>query len=203
MRKLIFIILILFVFSCASKDIRLIEYDNPQKALLVIDMQIDYVDENGKFPIEKSQIEYLLSIINVIINDYNSTNYHIIYMRNIFRENDWKNIFRNYAVIEGSSGVEIDPRINIVSKNIFDKYTPNALSNNELINYLQQNMVNEIYLCGVLADVGECVYETAIGALYRGYKVNYIANAVGSSSIKNIKKAVLKLENKGINIIEY
>jgi len=201
MKKIIFIILILPVFTCTLNNANTIEYENPKKALLVIDMQIDYIGENAKFSIEKSQIENLISKINIIMNDYNNDNFQIIYLRNIFRKNDWKNKFRNYASIEGSLGIEIDPRINIVSKNIFDKYTPSAFSNIDFNNYLIQNKINEIYVCGVMAD--QCVYSTTLDAFNKGYKVNYIANAVGSTSVRNIERAIKKLRNKGIKIIEY
>jgi len=33
------------MFSCASNVEKIGNYSNPQKALLVIDMQIDYIDE--------------------------------------------------------------------------------------------------------------------------------------------------------------
>jgi nicotinamidase-related amidase len=202
--KDIFLIVPLFaIISCYSLDetIKIGNYDNPQKALLVIDMQIDYIDENGKFPIEKSQISSLIGTVNNIINDFHGNNYQIIYIRNNFRKNNVKNIFRNFAVVEGTAGAGIDPRINIVSDNIFDKYTPSAFSNKRFENFLINNQINELYLCGVMAD--ECVYETALSAFNSGYIVNYYANAVGSSSIKNIEKAIKKLKNKGINIIKY
>jgi len=200
----IFLILPLFaIFSCCSFDeiTKIDNYDNPQKALLVIDMQIDYIDENGKFPIERSQINNLIETVNNIIADFNDNDYQIIYIRRFFRKNDIQNIFRNFAVIEGTTGAEIDPRINIVSDDIFDKYTPSAFSNKRFEYFLTSNRINELYVCGVMAD--ECVYETALGAFDRNYKVNYISNAVGSSSVKNIENAIEKLRNKGINIIEY
>ena len=202
--KSIFLIIPLFtIFSCCSLDetIKIGNYNNPQKALLVIDMQIDYIDENGKFPIEKSQINSLIETVNNIIGDFRGNNYQIIYIRNNFRKNDRKNIYRNFAVIEGTAGAEIDPRINIVSDNIFDKYTPSAFSNKKFENFLIENQINELYVCGVMAD--ECVYETALSAFNSGYTVNYYTNAVGSSSVKNIEKAIKKLRKKGINIIEY
>jgi nicotinamidase-related amidase len=203
MKNLFFIVLLFFALSgCSFDEIsKISNYDNPQKALLVIDMQIDYIDENGKFPIEKNQINNLIEIVNNIIGDFHRDNHQIIYMRNIFRKNDIKNISRNFAVIEGTAGAEIDPRINIVSDNIFDKYTPNAFSNKRFENFLIKNQINELYVAGVMAD--ECVYETALGAFDRNYIVNYISNAVGSSSVKNIENAVEKLRKKGINIIEY
>jgi nicotinamidase-related amidase len=203
MRNIFLIAPLFAIFSCYSfNEITKIDnYDNPQKALLVIDMQIDYIDENGKFPIERRQINNLIETVNNIIADFNDNDYQIIYIRRFFRKNDIQNIFRNFAVIEGTAGAEIDPRINIVSDNIFDKYTPSAFSNKRFENFLIRNQINELYVCGVMAD--ECVYETALGAFDRNYKVNYISNAVGSSSVKKIENAIEKLRNKGINIIEY
>jgi len=203
MKNMFFIVLSFSLFSCVSNGKKIEIYNNPQKALLVIDMQMDYVDENGKFPIEINQINNLLETINMIINDFQKNNYEIIYVRNNFKKNDIRNIFRNYAVIEGTSGIEINPRIDVVSENIFDKYSPSALSNNDLEKYLIRNRINELFLCGVMADVNECVGQTALEALDRGYVVNYIGNAVGSSSKKNIEKAIKKLRRKGINIVEY
>jgi nicotinamidase-related amidase len=203
MKNIFFIVPLFAIISCCSLDktIKIGNYDNPQKALLVIDMQIDYVDENGKFPIEKNQINSLIETVNNIIGDFHGNKYQIMYIRRFFRKNDVQNIFRNFAVIEGTTGAEIDPRINIVSDDIFDKYTPSAFSNKKFENFLISNQINELYVCGVMAD--ECVYETALSAFNSGYTVNYYANAVGSSSIKNIKNAIEKLRKKGINIIEY
>jgi nicotinamidase-related amidase len=203
MKNILFIAPLFAIFSCCGLDktIKIGNYDNPQKALLVIDMQIDYIDENGKFPIERGQINNLIETVNNIIAEFNDNDYQIIYIRRLFRKNDIKNIFRNFAVIKGTTGAEIDPRINIVSDDIFDKYTPSAFPNKRFENFLISNQINELYVCGVMAD--ECVYETALSAFNSGYIVNYCANAVGSSSVKNIENAIEKLRKKGINIIEY
>ena len=189
------------LFSCASNTIKIDTYENPQKALLVMDMQIDYIGENAKFPIEQNQIENLIHITNNIIEEFYQNNYIIIYFRNVFRKNDWKNRFRNYAAIEGTYGVEIDPRINIVSEQIFDKYSPSGFSNTEFTDFLTENQINELYFCGVMAD--QCVYETALAAFNRGYIVNYFSNAVGSTSVRNIERAISRLRKKGIYIVEF
>ena len=201
MKSLIVVLLVISTISCNSNAVRIGDYNNPQKALLVIDMQIDYIGENAKFPIERNQIENLIITINKIIDEYHKMDYSIIYLRRIFRKNDIGNFFRNYACVEGTSGVDIDQRINIVSQNIFNKYAPDSFSSNAFENYLIENEINELYLCGVMAD--ECVYETALGGYSRNYRINYIANAVGSTSIKNIEKAINKLSKKGINIVYY
>jgi nicotinamidase-related amidase len=201
MKNIWFILWALLVVSCTSNVVKIDNYKNPQKALLIIDMQIDYISENAKYPIENNQVENLINIINEIIEYFNQNDYTIVYFRNIFKENNWKNIFNNYAAIEGTIGTEIDPRINIVSENVFDKYAASAFSNRDFENYLMQNQINELYLCGIMAD--QCVYETALDGFNKNYKVNYFSNAVGSTSVKNIEKAVKKLKNKGINIIEF
>jgi nicotinamidase-related amidase len=201
MKKLVFIVFVFSIISCKSNNVRINDYENPKSALLVIDMQIDYIGKNGKFTIENNQIENLIGITNIIIDEYYNNSYKVIYLRNIFRENDFRNRFRNYAAIEGSSGTEIDPRINIVSEYIFDKYTPTAFSNMDFEIFLIENQINELFLCGVMAD--QCVYQTAISAHNKGYIVNYFSNAVGSSSAKNIEKAIRKLGKRGVNIIKY
>ena len=201
MKKFIVVILVLLMISCTFNNTKINNYKNPRKALLVVDMQADYIGENGKYTIEKSQIENLVKTTNNIIDEFHNNNDKVIYLRNIFRKNDFKNRFRNYAVVEGTPGTEIDPAINIASEYVFDKYSPNAFTNTDFENFLIQNQINELYFYGVMAD--QCVYQTALAAFKKGYTVNYYINAVGSSSVENIEKATKKLSRKGINIVEY
>jgi len=202
MKKMVLFIfsLVLFV-SCTSNKAKIIDYDNPKKALLVIDMQVDLVDENGKLPIEKNQITGLVTTVNAIIEFFNTDEYEIVYIRNILKKGSISGPFIKYATLEGTPGTEIDPRINIVSENIFDKYEGSALSNERFNNFLIQNQISELYLCGIMAD--GCVYATAIDAFNRNYKVNYFSNAVGARSAGRIEKAVKKLREKGINVFEF
>jgi len=202
MKRLCLTALIPLVLSCASANVAKIEnYEHPQKALLVIDMQIDYVGENARLSIEKKQISNLIVTVNNIIDEYSKNNCLIIYTRRVFKKNDFRNRRNNYAAVEGTPGVDIDPGIKIVSDNIFDKFAADSFTNTDFENFLVQNQVNEIFVCGVMAD--QCVYETALRAFDRGYIVNYFENAVGSISDRNISNAVKKLKKKGINIITY
>jgi nicotinamidase-related amidase len=201
MKNIWFIVLAFLLNSCVSNTVKIVNYENPQKALLVIDMQIDYIGENAKYPVENNQIKNLINTTNKIINDFYQKNYTIIYLRRIFKENDFKNKFNNYAAIEGTVGAEIDPRINIVSNNIFDKYDASAFSSIDFENCLINNQIDELYLCGVMAD--QCVFETALDGHNKGYNVNYFVNAVGSTNVRNIEKAIKKLRNKRISTIEF
>jgi len=195
------IVAVLFtMLSCVSNETKIGDYENPQKALLVMDMQIDFIGESAKFPIDVDRIDDLVNTTNRIIEECHNRNYIIIYIRNTFKENDWLNTFRNNAAIKGTLGAEIDPRINIISENIFDKYSLSAFSNSDFEVFLIENQINELYLCGVMAD--QCVFETAIAAFNRNYTVNYIANAVSSTNTKKIENAIKRLNKKGINVIE-
>ena len=110
----------------------------------------------------------------------------------------WKKIFFHKSKIKRHITKFI---YNSKKENIDEKYTASAFSNIDFKNYLIQNQINELYLCGVMAE--QCVFETALDAFNEGYIVNYFANAVGSTSIKKIENAVRKLGNRGINIIEW
>jgi nicotinamidase-related amidase len=180
------------VVSCNAQ--RIANYNNPQKALVVMDMQLNYLGENAKIPIA-NQVEDLIKTVNDIIEDFNSNGYQIIYIRNIPRKYDM------YAGIEGISSIEIAPGINIVSGNIFDKHTGSAFMNKNFENYLIQNQINELYIIGLMAE--GCVYKTAISGLDRKYSVNFIENAVGVWKMKNFEPTKEKLNKKGANIITY
>jgi len=184
------------VVSCGVKQIA--TYDNPQKALVVMDMQLDLIGENAKMPTENNAGD-LIKTVNDIIDDYNSLGFKIIYIRSVFSKNDIANFFRNKACVEGTAGIEIDPRVHIVSENIFDKKRTSAFSNKNFENYLIQNQVNELYMTGVMAE--GCVYKTAISGLKRKYIVNYNENAVGVWKIKNLKPTIEKLNKKGALVI--
>ena len=199
LKKIIHLCIIpVIVVSCSTQPIA--NYNNPQKALVVMDMQLDFLGENPKLPIE-NQVDDLTKTVNDIIEDFNSKGYEIIYIRSVFSKYDIANFFRNKAAIQGTTGIEIDPRINIVSENIFDKNRSSAFSNKDFENYLIVNQINELYITGLMAE--GCVSKTAISGLDRKYVVNFIENAVGIWKMKNFEPTKEKLNKKGANIITY
>ena len=199
LKKIILLCLVsMIVMSCSIKQVA--NYNNPQKALLVVDMQLDFLGENAKMPIE-NQVEDLIQTVNCIIDDYNSKGYKIIYINNAFSKYDIANFFRNKASIKGTAGAEIDPRIKIVSENIFEKKRSSAFSNKDFEEYLINNQINELYMTGLMAE--GCVYKTAISGLDRKYTINYIENAVGVWKMKNLEPTKEKLNKKGAKVIIY
>ena len=191
-------LLFIIAFSCSNKHIA--DYNNPQKALVVMDMQLDFLGENAKMPIE-NQAEDLIQTVNSIIDDYDSKGYKIIYIKNVFSKYSIANFFRNKAAIEGTTGIEIDPRVKIVSENIFEKKRSSAFSNKDFENYLIENQINELYITGLMAE--GCVYKTAVEGLDKKYIVNYIENAVGIWKMENLEPTKEKLTKKGARILSY
>lgn len=78
---------------------------------------------------------------------------------------------------------------------IFDKRTYSAF-NRSLIDYLQDNSINEIYLCGL--DIDCCVLMTAINLFENGYNVYILKEYVGCMQGDNIKNNALDLLRRNI-----
>ncbi|MEZ7891619.1 MAG: isochorismatase family cysteine hydrolase [Candidatus Wallbacteria bacterium] len=178
---LIFIIaayIIIMPFMAPTKGAKIAKYVNPQKALLVIDVQEDYTGATAKPPLPYKNSEKVISKINEIISTAESKKYEIIYIRQEFSGAGKiiSNVFANGTAIKGAPGTEIDKRVKIVSKNIFPKSVGDAFSNPEFEKYLISNSVDELFLTGL--DAEHCVHLTAKGALNRGYKVNVLTDAL-------------------------
>lgn len=185
--------------SCASRGTPIAAYDSPRKALLVMDMQRDFLAADARMPIAPEQVEPLLETVNELIERSAREGVLVVYIRNRFDRGDPGNLFRNGAAVRGSEGAELDPRLLVVEGPVLDKKAPDAFSNRELDDLLAAARVNDVTITGVFAD--QCCYYTALAALNRGYAVRYHAGAVGAANAGNIAKAAASLEKKGAVII--
>lgn len=202
MKKILPAVLLVFITlsSCdfSSKGESINSYQTPQSALLVMDMQVDFIGPNAKMPIEKSSVPALIENVNAEIENFKAQDKIIIYIRNVFPKNDIANFFRNQAAVEGSSGIAIDQRVKILSALIFDKNQPDTFSNKKFEHFLIDHQISELTLTGVYAD--QCTFYTAKSALNRGYKVNYLTQSVGAASGAKIQKAARRLAKLGATI---
>ncbi len=66
-----------------------------------------------------------------------------------------------------------------------DKMTFNGLANKEVCGFLEKlpKAVDTLLLCGVESHI--CIYQTAIGALQKGYRVTVVADAISSRTPAN------------------
>ena len=169
----------LVIMSMPTKGEIIAPYENPQKALLVIDIQEDFTGTTARPPFPYKDSAKLIAMVNTIIDTAFVRNINIVYIRqelDSFMGKLLSRMFIGGAAIKGDPGTEIDKRVSILTDNLFPKPKSDAFSNPELEEYLIKNQVNELYLVGL--DAAGCVHMTARGALNRGYKVNIITNAV-------------------------
>ena len=145
-------------------------------ALLVIDMQNDYLSEKRmkRFAYDT---EGLVSSVNRIIHQYNSEGRDVIYIRHIIQNLPTNRLLFGYS-LAGTEGAELHKGLDIVSDYIFDKLVGDALSNKKLRQLIERKGYDALHLCGL--DACGCVASTALGAVKRGYAVEILREGIAT-----------------------
>ncbi len=196
------VILAVIVFAIVKKiytptqGAKIAAYSKPQKALLVIDVQEDYTGLKGKQPVLYPNVEPQITVINETISKASKAGVRVVYIRQIFDDNFISQLLGGRTV-EGKPGAELDARVNVISRNDFTKKFSDAFSNPQLDAFLIGDQVNELYLVGL--DAAYCVYNTAKGALNRGYKVTVVKDAIMTR--KDLNDVLRRYEKEGITFI--
>ncbi len=126
-----------------------------KKLLIVIDVQKDFINEKN------------IDVLKRIIDLLNSNKYDDIVFTKFI--NSKESIWYKKLKYEGCL-TEEGRKILIDTKNykIFEKKIYSAVSD-ELEQYVKENNINEIYLCGF--DTDACVQKTAIDLFEKNYNV--------------------------------
>ena len=166
-------------------------------ALLLIDLQRDFLADDGRLPVHRAQIAPMLAAIERVTAQARARGDLIVHVVNAFPRRSIGNLFRKFAAIEGSSGAGLDPRAPqpregepTVRKAAGDAFRQTALDS-----LLRERGVHELVLTGVFA--GACVAATARGARQRGYQVHIVADAVADRSETARAAALRKLTSAG------
>lgn len=169
-----------------------------KKALLVIDMQNDYLYEKRK-KIFAYDTEALTSYVNELIHRYKDNGCDVIYIRHLIQNLPTNRLLFGYS-IAGTEGAELYSGLDIVSEYCFDKYFGDALSNKQLVEMIKDRGYDVLHLCGL--DECGCVTSTALGAAKRGIKAEIIRS--GTATVfpeRRVEKAHKKLNKAGIKFI--
>ena len=167
-------------------------------ALIVIDMQNDYLWEKRK-KLFAYNTEELVASVNHLIRSYHDDGQDVIYIRHIIHNFPTNRLLFGYS-IAGTEGAELYRGLEIVSAYRFDKYFGDALTNRELRKFLQTNGYSSLHLCGL--DECGCVTATAIGAARRGLKAAILRD--GTATVFPEKKRAAaheKLRAAGVAFI--
>lgn len=171
-----------------------------RKALLVIDAQDDFIGEQRskkKFDYD-DDIDELIGNINETITSYYEENHEVVYIAHVIPSSYINRKFIGYG-IAGSEGAKINEKIKIVSENYFEKQTPNAFKNNNLVKFIKENGISEVKIIG--CDVCGSVSASAKGAIELGLKVSVMRNAIATVNEEKFVKLSTKLKGFGVAYI--
>ena len=170
------------------------------KALLVIDMLEDFIDEEGRLttgPAGKKIVEF----IQEKTDEFRKKGYPIIYICDNHEEDDREFDMFPPHCIAGTEGSQIIQQLEVKDGDkIIKKRRYSAFYGTDLDLYLREKGIEEIYLVGVCTNI--CVLYTAADARNLGYKVNVYRDGVASFDEEAHECALKEMESTlGCNII--
>ena len=152
-----------------------------KKALIVVDLQKDFLCDNRK-PMFSYNTKELIASVNDSIDRYHKNGYDVIYIRQVYQ-----NIVTNR-------------KLSVVSDHVFEKYFPNTYTSKPFREFMQREGYSEVVLCGV--DECGCVGATAKGAVKAGMKVYMKTDSIGCRFPDNkLQKMRKKLLSMGVEYI--
>ena len=166
---------------------------NRNFALLVIDLQNDFIDPKGSLPIPqtKSNLQSLENAKNKI-QRYRENNNTIMFTRDTHFDNDPEfEIFGRHCIF-GTWGWElisdIASRDIIINKPRYDSFI-----SSQLLNFLNTYNIGELEIIGAVGEI--CVNYVAVGAWMRGFKGSIDLSSVVWFSEANQNFFIENLQN--------
>lgn len=175
------------------------QYNDPQTALLVIDVQRNLTTKSGSWILNLEQTDAMIEEINNLIENSNDKKYSVIYISNEFKKYSIINLMTNKAMEEGSEGAKIDKRIKFINNYHFIKSKMDTFTNKDFENFLQKQEINHLIISGI--DAEDCVDKTIKGALNRNYQVTVISDAIATKSEKKRKQKIEDFRILGAEIL--
>ena len=171
-----------------------------KKALLVIDLQNDYLWDKRK-TMFSYDTETLVGNVNGLINHCVEKDYDIIYIKHILPNNPIMRKLVGFS-IEGTEGTEIYEGVNIVSDLCFEKNLPNSYTSKDFSKHMKEQGYKRILICG-LNECG-CVGATAKAAIKTGAQVIMIGNCIGrrfaDHKVRKMRKSLISMGVKYKNM---
>ncbi len=166
-----------------------------KKALLVIDMQNDYLWDKRK-PMFSYDTDKLTGNVNEAIEFHKENEYDIIYIKHILPKIMWGVGFS----IKGTEGAKLYSGLNIVSDLCFEKKHSDTYTAKAFREYMKTQGYKEVVLCGL--DECGCVGATAKGAVKAGTKVSMLEDCIGRRfPEKKVRKMREQLKAIGVEYI--
>jgi nicotinamidase-related amidase len=147
----------------------------PRRALIVIDVQNDYV--GGELPIEFPEIQSSLSNIGMVMDAARTAAIPVVVVQNILHP-------KAPIMAEGSLGCALHE---IVASRPHEHYVakklPSAFAGTELEAWLRQHAIDTVTVIGYMTH--NCNLSTMLHAFHSGFAVEFISDASGSVPYEN------------------
>lgn len=171
----------------------------PQRAVLLMDLQVDFLDEStGRMPVGALAAERVLERANAVLRGEAVVGSLVVAIANAFPRSQFLgNFFRNQAAVEGSSGASLDPRLQASEHvPVFRKSASSAFSIPQLHPFLQAQDVRTLVLIGVFAE--GCVRATAVQARRLGYEVVAPLDSIATNGRLKLAFALSSMRRNGV-----
>jgi nicotinamidase-related amidase len=146
----------------------------PQRALLVIDVQNEYV--SGNLPIEYPPLSTSLPNIQLAIETAKQANIPIILVQQMAPAG-------SPIFAQGSHGWELHEVANIEHDLLIQKKLPSALAETRLGDWLKARHIDTLVVVGFMSQ--NCNESTIRQAAHEGWSVEYLHDAAGAVSYRN------------------
>jgi len=146
-------------------------------ALIVVDMQVDFVSPGGKLVVPEAQ--KTIPAIRHLIDQAREADVPVIFTQDWHRADDPEFSLWPAHAVEGTSGAEIIPELHPSSKDYFvRKRTYDAFFATDLDLLLRQKGIRNLIIAGTVSNI--CVLHTAGSASLHGYEIIIPEDALSS-----------------------
>ena len=156
-------------------------YEQPQIALVLLDLQKGVLGPSGRGMVAESEIEPMLAAVGKLVAGAKSNGVAIVFVRT-------------------EAHGDLDSRLSTDGGPMFAKTRRDAFSNPELEEFFHTRSIDHLVLAG--ASVDGSVAFTSAGARNRGYKVQVVADAIGAATDARREHALRQLQQEGVEIID-
>ncbi len=165
------------------------------KALVIVDMLNDFVDEKGALPVKGARD----LVGNIVSLKKAAENYNlaVVYANDAHTEDDPEfKVWPKHCVKDTFGAKVIDELV--ADGKAFEKQDLSMFTNKEADKVLRQYGISELYITGVATEY--CVRAAALDARKLGYKVNVVVDAIAGVDLQkgDQYKALLEMGNAGV-----
>jgi len=171
-------------------------------ALLLVDLQYDFIEREGLLPSARELIENVARILRVC----RQSGVPVIHSRTVVSADGTDRMphwVRNdiWACVEGSRGCSSPPEIQpLANEPVCPKQYFSAFGSPALGKELKRRGIDTLFLAGIYTH--GCVRATALDAYERGYGVRILADAVASTEPLHAELSRRYLEGRAASLID-